>query len=53
MGFGQVAGFVDYGGLFQRITITIFWCWMTLVAIHFLRVYDNIDSANRTSLQDV
>ena len=44
MGFGQVAGFVEYGGLFQRITITIFWCWITLVAIHFLRICDNIDT---------
>ena len=43
MGFGQVAGFVDYGGLFQRITLTILWCWMTLVAIHFLRAYDDIE----------
>lgn len=41
MGFGQVAGFVDYGGLFQRITLTILWCWMTLIAIHFLRICDN------------
>ncbi|MGM0867496.1 MAG: DUF998 domain-containing protein [Bacillota bacterium] len=41
MGFGQVAGFVDYGGLFQRITLTILWCWMTLIAIHFLRACDN------------
>lgn len=42
IGFAQVAGFVEYGGLFQRITLTILWCWMTLVAIHFLPVYDNI-----------
>ena len=44
IGFGQVAGFVNYGGLFQRITLTILWCWMTLVAIHFLCVFDNIDT---------
>lgn len=35
MGFGQVPGFVEYGGLFQRSTLTILWCWMTLIAIHF------------------
>lgn len=44
VGFGQTAGFVDYGGLFQRITLTILWCWMTLAAIHFLRICDNIDT---------
>ncbi len=44
MGSGQVAGFVDYGGLFQRITLTILWCWITLVAIHFLRVCDDTDT---------
>lgn len=42
--FGQVVGFVDYGGLFQRITLTILWCWITLIGICFSRVCDNIDT---------
>jgi magnesium-transporting ATPase (P-type) len=37
MGFGQAVGSVDYGGLFQRITLTVLWIWMTLISIHVLR----------------
>ncbi|WKA59281.1 DUF998 domain-containing protein [Planococcus shenhongbingii] len=37
MGFGQVTGFVEYGGLFQRITLTIFWIWVTLISLYFLQ----------------
>lgn len=42
MGFGQVAGMVDYGGLFQRLTLIVFWCWVTLAAIHFLQAWDSV-----------
>jgi uncharacterized protein DUF998 len=35
-GFAQAAGLVDLAGLFQRITITIGWSWLTVLAIHLL-----------------
>lgn len=44
MGFGQVAGVVDYGGLFQRLTLSVLWCWMTLLAIRYLRYGGNENS---------
>ena len=33
-GFAQVEGLVNYAGLFQRITLTIGWAWLTLLAIY-------------------
>ncbi len=33
-GFAQAPGLVDYGGLFQRVTLTIGWLWTTLLAVH-------------------
>jgi hypothetical membrane protein len=35
-GFAQVETLVDYAGLFQRITLTIGWAWLTLLAIYML-----------------
>lgn len=37
-GFAQTAGLVDLAGLFQRITITIGWSWLTLLAVHLLNI---------------
>jgi hypothetical membrane protein len=37
VGFSQTAGFVDFGGLLQRITLAVGWGWLSLLAIHFLR----------------
>jgi hypothetical protein len=37
MGFKQFLGFVDFAGVFQRLSITIGWTWMTLLALHLLR----------------
>ncbi len=37
LGFGQVDGLVHVGGLLQRLTITIGWTWLTLLAIDLLR----------------
>jgi hypothetical protein len=37
LGFGQVQSLVDFGGLFQRITIIIGWGWLSLLAVHLLR----------------
>ena len=37
LGFGQTPGFVNDGGLLQRATLTVFWCWTTLLAFHFHR----------------
>jgi hypothetical protein len=34
--FIKTAGVENYVGLFQRVTITIGWIWMTLLAIHLL-----------------
>ncbi len=36
-GFVQVEGLVNYAGLFQRITLTIGWVWLTLLPIFLLR----------------
>ncbi|TMC11983.1 MAG: DUF998 domain-containing protein [Chloroflexi bacterium] len=37
MGFSQVPGLVAFGGLFQRLTITTGWTWLTLLAVSLLR----------------
>jgi hypothetical membrane protein len=37
MGFGQVARLADYAGLLQRITLTVGWAWLTLLAARMLR----------------
>jgi hypothetical protein len=34
--FAQVPGLVNYAGLFQRITLTIGWVWLTLLPIFLL-----------------
>jgi Protein of unknown function (DUF998) len=36
-GFGQTEGLVDVAGLFQRVTLTVGFGWLTLLAVHFLR----------------
>lgn len=36
VGFAGVAPLVDYAGLFQRLTLTIGWLWLTLLAINML-----------------
>jgi hypothetical protein len=35
--FAQVQGLAEYAGLFQRITLTIGWVWLTLLAIYMLK----------------
>jgi hypothetical protein len=35
-GFAQVEGLVNYAGLFQRITLTIGWAWLTLLPLFLL-----------------
>ena len=37
LGVFQTEGLVAFGGLFQRITITSGWTWLTLLAVHVLR----------------
>ncbi|NBE50928.1 DUF998 domain-containing protein [Streptomyces sp. YC537] len=37
LGFDQTEGLVSLGGLFQRIAITVAWCWLSLLALHLLR----------------
>lgn len=36
--FSQNPGLVAFGGLLQRITVTLGWTWLTLLAIHFMNV---------------
>lgn len=36
-GFSQNESLVAFGGLIQRITITIGWTWLTLLSIHLLK----------------
>ena len=40
-GFSQVEGLVNYAGLFQRITLTIGWVWLTLLAVFLLNASRN------------
>jgi hypothetical protein len=35
--FGQNESLVAFGGLIQRLAVTVGWAWQTLLAIHFLR----------------
>ena len=37
MAFSQNVSLVAYGGLIQRVTITVGWTWLTLLAIHVLK----------------
>jgi hypothetical protein len=37
IGFGQAAGLVELGGLFQRITLTLGSVWLTLLALYLLQ----------------
>lgn len=37
LGFSQVAGFAELGGLLQRATIVVGLAWLTLYAVHLLR----------------
>ncbi|HZD00435.1 MAG TPA: DUF998 domain-containing protein [Actinomycetes bacterium] len=37
MAFNQAETLVELGGLLQRITITVGWSWLTLLAVHLLR----------------
>jgi hypothetical protein len=37
LAFGQVAGLVEIGGLLQRLTITVGWTWLLLLAVLLLR----------------
>ncbi|SDJ95612.1 Protein of unknown function [Nonomuraea jiangxiensis] len=37
LGFDQTASLVAYGGLFQRISVTMGWAWLTFLAAHLLR----------------
>lgn len=38
LGFAQTSGFADIAGLLQRVTITVGWTWLTLLAVHLLQV---------------
>lgn len=37
MAFSQVEFLVEFGGLLQRLTITVGWTWLALLAAHLLR----------------
>lgn len=37
MGFRQMQGFADFAGVLQRLSITIGWTWITLLAVHLLK----------------
>jgi hypothetical protein len=38
LGFGQVGAMPAVAGLFQRITLTVAWVWVTLLAVKMLNV---------------
>ncbi len=39
IGFSQAESLVDFGGLFQRITLAVGWGWLTLLAVYLLRTH--------------
>jgi Protein of unknown function (DUF998) len=41
-GFAQVGGLVNYAGLCQRVTVTIGWAWLTLLAVYMLNAPSEI-----------
>ena len=43
--FAQVEGLVSYAGLFQRVTLTIGWAWLTLLAVYVLKAPLEIPNA--------
>ncbi len=47
IGFKQVAGFVAFAGVYQRLSITIGWLWITLLAVHMLRTPTHNSSEGR------
>jgi hypothetical protein len=40
LGFAQVDGLANFAGLLQRITLTVGFAWLTLLALYWLRVPD-------------
>lgn len=40
LGFRQTPGYPEIAGLFQRISLSIGWIWIALMAVHFLRAPD-------------
>ena len=49
-GFAQVEGLVNHAGLFQRITLTIGWAWLTLLAVYMLKISSgNNNNGKRTA----
>jgi hypothetical membrane protein len=47
MGFAQVATLAEYAGLFQRITLTIGWAWLTLLAVYILKARSEMPTRER------
>lgn len=45
VGFAQVGGLVNYAGLFQRITLTIGWAWLTLLGVYMLKAPSEMPTA--------
>jgi len=45
MGFGGRPGLVNHAGVFQRLSITVGWTWVTLLAIYSLRSPYDADDA--------
>jgi len=35
--FSQAKGLVEVGGLIQRLTVSVGWAWLTLLAVHLAR----------------
>jgi len=48
-GFAQTAGLADLAGLFQRITLTIGWAWLTLLAAHLSKTPPETEAMNSKS----
>lgn len=38
LGFKQISGFVAFAGIYQRLSITIGWLWITVLAVYMLRI---------------
>jgi hypothetical protein len=45
VGFAQVEGWENHAGLFQRLTLTIGWAWLTLLAVYMLNTPSQVPEA--------
>jgi hypothetical protein len=51
VGFAQVGGWGSHAGLFQRLTLSIGWAWITLIAVYMLKTPSQVSKATTGRLR--